>query len=270
MSLACSTKHIDSFKANISDVIRLIQIHRDLSGSERGRRVGMECLNKSAIVLILASWEAYVEDLAESAFDCMLDNAADHSTFPMHVLTLAWADFKKSTPTDAFSSIATGWKDILKNHRTKILEKHIVRGSFNTPSADNCNNLFAQLIGLTSFTNCWTWKITRTNMAVVKAEKELADLIDLRGEIAHRAATAQAVKKSVVLKYAKLITRLAVRSHNQVRNYLMASLHFDPCPEFSAAEETALLDKIDLVKLAVTSQTAQPEALAQPNVQPAA
>ncbi len=74
MPVPCSTKHIQNFRANLADVIRLIQIHRDLSGSERGRRVGVECLNKSAIVLILASWEAFVEDLAESAFDCMLAN----------------------------------------------------------------------------------------------------------------------------------------------------------------------------------------------------
>ncbi|WP_336341667.1 HEPN domain-containing protein [Pseudomonas atacamensis] len=248
MPIVCSVKHIETFKANIADVIRLIQIHRDLSGSERGRRIGMECLNKSAIVLILASWEAFVEDLAESAFDCILDNATVHTTFPAHVLNLAWSDFKKTNTNDAFSSIATGWKDILKSYRATILDKHIVRGSFNTPSAENCNNLFAQLIGLTSFTNSWCWRITRANVSRVDAETELGELINLRGEIAHRAATAKAVQKIVVLKFAKLITRLAVRSHNSVAVYLRATLNFDACVEFSSAEETALVDKIELVK----------------------
>ncbi|WP_139381070.1 HEPN domain-containing protein [Pseudomonas ogarae] len=249
MQIACSTKHVDTFKANISDVIRLIQIHRDLSGSERGRRVGMECLNKSAIVLILASWEAFVEDLAESAFDCMLENAGAHTAFPAHVLNLAWADFKKTNTNDAFSSIATGWKDILKSHRATILDKHIVRGGFNTPSADNCNNIFAQLIGLTSFSSCWNWKITRTNMTRADAESELSSLINLRGEVAHRTATAKAVQKTVVLKFAKLITRLAVRSHNSVRDYLTLNLGFEPCREISTAEETVLIDNIDPVKV---------------------
>lgn len=247
MPIACSMKHIESFKDNISDVIRLIQIHRDLSGSRRGRRVGMECLNKSAIVLILASWEAFVEDLAENTFDCMLNNATDHTAFPQHVITLSWSNFKNSKPNDAFASISVGWKEILKSHRSKILEKYIVRGSFNTPSAANCNSLFAELVGLTSFTNCWTWKITRANMTSADAERALSELIELRGEIAHRATTADAVKKSVVIKYAKLITRLAVRSHNEARSHLITSLQFDPCPEISAAEENQLIDDIDLV-----------------------
>lgn len=197
MPVPCSTKHIQNFRANLADVIRLIQIHRDLSGSERGRRVGVECLNKSAIVLILASWEAFVEDLAESAFDCMLANAPDHTVFPNHVLTLAWADFKKAQTADAFTSIATGWKVVLSNYRNMILEKFIVKGSFNTPSGPNCNNLFTNLIGLHPFTGSWTWKITRSNVTSDDAEKLLQTLIDLRGEIAHRATTAKAVQKQV-------------------------------------------------------------------------
>ena len=247
MPVPCSTKHIQNFRANLADVIRLIQIHRDLSGSERGRRVGVECLNKSAIVLILASWEAFVEDLAESAFDCMLANAPDHTVFPNHVLTLAWADFKKAQTADAFTSIATGWKVVLSNYRNMILEKFIVKGSFNTPSGPNCNNLFTTLIGLHPFTGSWTWKITRSNVTSDDAEKLLQTLIDLRGEIAHRATTAKAVQKQVVQSHAKLVTRLAVRSHNEVRRFLIARLGFDPCPEFSADDEAQLLDDIKLV-----------------------
>lgn len=256
MPVPCSTKHVENFKANIADVIRLLQIHRDLSGSERGRRVGMECLNKSAIVLILASWEAFVEDLAENAFDCMLENAAAHSTFPRHVLDLAWSGFKKTNTNDAFMNISVGWQNVLKSHRSAILEKYIVRSSFNTPSAANCNSLFTELIGLAPFTGCWTWKITRANVTPQNAEAELASLIDLRGEIAHRAAPANAVRKAVVVKYAKLVTRLAVRSHNLVRAYLTGCLNFDPCAEFSAADEITLLEKLDLVKQA-TTQPAQ-------------
>ena len=98
MPTECSVNHINSFQGNISDVIRLIEIHRQLAGPAQGRRVGLECLNKSAIVLILATWEAFVEDLAENAFECMLANATRHNVFPQQVLDLAWKAFK-SEPT---------------------------------------------------------------------------------------------------------------------------------------------------------------------------
>lgn len=256
MPVPCSTKHLDNFKANIADVIRLIQIHRDVTGTERGRRIGVQCLNKSAIVLILASWEAFVEDLAESAFDCMLINAPSHATFPSHVLTLAWADFKNTPPTDAFSTITNGWKSVLSKHRQKILEKHIVRGAFNTPSATNCDALYSSLIGLTSFTSCWAWK----KFSATQSTKKLAALIDLRGEIAHRAKAADAVQKQVVLSYAKFVTRLAVRSHNSVRTFLNGALAFDTCVEFSTDEETALLEAIELVNQQTATQSPTPSA----------
>jgi len=52
------------FDKNCEDVERLLEVHRDLGGSGRGRRRRLEVLNKSAIVLLYAFWEAYCEDIA--------------------------------------------------------------------------------------------------------------------------------------------------------------------------------------------------------------
>ena len=53
------------FEKNKADVDNLLLFHKETGGDEPGRRdKRLEVLNKSAIVLITAVWEAYCEDLA--------------------------------------------------------------------------------------------------------------------------------------------------------------------------------------------------------------
>lgn len=243
MAVLCSDAHIQTFEGNLSDVVRLIEIHRQLAGDRQGRRYGLECLNKSAIVLILATWEAFIEDLAQNAFECMLANAVDHKIFPRQVQDLVWKELKASQTTDGLAMIQTGWKAAFVNHKTKVLDKHIVRSSFNTPSGEKINTLFAELIGLNSMTSHWKWRGMRDTTATNK----VISLIELRGAIAHRAAADDAVVKQRVLEYSKLIVRLAWRTHDAVRDYLSTTLGFDPCAEFTQARVDALLRQLDLV-----------------------
>jgi hypothetical protein len=58
-----------AFENNRKDVERLMEIHGDLAGDTPGRKHGVEVLNKSAIVLMCAIWEAYCEDLAAEAVE---------------------------------------------------------------------------------------------------------------------------------------------------------------------------------------------------------
>lgn len=243
MAVQCSDSHLVNFEGNFSDVIRLIEIHRLLAGDKQGRRYGLECLNKSAIVLILAAWEAFVEDLAQNAFECMLANAADHNVFPRQVQDLVWKELKSSNTTAAMTMLGSGWKSAFINHRQKVLDKHIVRSSFNTPSGEKIDILFAELIGLNSMTGNWKWRKMRHSTAVNK----VIALIELRGAIAHRAVADDAVVKQKVLEYAKLVVRLSWRTHNAVRDYLTATLGFSPCAEFTQDRVDALVAQLDLV-----------------------
>ena len=71
-----------AFDRNVKDVQRLLQIHANVGGDAQGRRFGLEVLNKSAIVLITAIWEAYCEDLAAEALDHLVTNATSGSSLP--------------------------------------------------------------------------------------------------------------------------------------------------------------------------------------------
>ena len=68
--------------ANVKDVERLLKLHEQEGGTKRGRRFGLEVLNKSAIVLITAYWESYCEDIASEALAHMVKHAKSGVSLP--------------------------------------------------------------------------------------------------------------------------------------------------------------------------------------------
>ncbi|WP_407306138.1 HEPN domain-containing protein [Desulfosporosinus sp. SB140] len=106
MSLA-----MKAFWSNRADIFRLLQIHSDVGGIKQGRRFGLEVLNKSAVVLITACWEAFVEDLAIEAFDHMLGHCQQYSQFPDGVRRIAGKTLRSSLDERKIWELAgDGWK----------------------------------------------------------------------------------------------------------------------------------------------------------------
>lgn len=208
--------HIRTFWDSRDEVKRLLDIHKQIAGTTPGFKADVEVLNKSAIVLLVACWEAFVEDLATNAFDLMLLHANNPKVFPNGVLTLASRDLRADKDERKVWELAgSGWKKILTKHKSKVLEKYI--GTFNTPRAENIDRLFSDLIGLPNLSHEWHWR----SKSPENAKQTLSDLITLRGSIAHRVATSSSVHKSSVEKAIKFIHRVSVISHNRVNTYLL-------------------------------------------------
>ena len=62
-----------------------MEIHTKIAGPTVGAKHNVEVLNKSAIVLLVACWEAYVEDLAGVSFRLLLRRAKRPDAFPSKV-----------------------------------------------------------------------------------------------------------------------------------------------------------------------------------------
>src|SRR3989442_15470552 len=71
------------FDQNCKDVDRLLEIHQDIAGDAPGRKYGVEVLNKSAVVLICAFWESYLEDVIEEALDRIVSKTTDIVKLPL-------------------------------------------------------------------------------------------------------------------------------------------------------------------------------------------
>ena len=210
---------------NMDDVNRLLNIHVKLTGDERGRRHGVEVLNKSALVLITACWEAVVEDIASEAFDFMLNNASSHDVIPARVRTLASKALKEScNDSEVWKLAGDGWKKVLRQYGQNILDREIRR--FHTPRADNVDRLFGALLALKHVSSQWRWRGTSCE----SARKRLSQCITDRGSIAHRVSTSKAITKEYVRDYRKLVYRLAVKTSNCVNRHMDGLVNKTPFP----------------------------------------
>jgi hypothetical protein len=212
--------------SSIEEVQRLVDIHARLTGAGKGRRHAVEVLNKSDIVLLVACWEAFIEDLAEHSYSVLLSGAKRHSAIPKKVLTLASKTLREHPDESAVWQLAdSGWKAVLQQHKAATLERHI--GKLNTPKPENVDTLFENLLGIKELSNSWHWN--KCSNAIAK--KRLETLVSLRGSIAHRVAAQRPVLKKDVVKSTHFICYLAAKSANTMRAHLQTTTGTEPWPE---------------------------------------
>ncbi len=219
--------HIQALEENIAEVKRLLEIHRGLVGTTPGRKYKVEVLNKSSIVLLVACWEAVVEDLAEAAFNALLSSASDHSAFPFDVLCLASKSLRESGDNrEVWKLAGNGWKQVLSDHKESVFKQYV--GKLNSPKPKQVDGLFHSLLGMSGISSHWHWK----GMSAEQCTKALEDLIELRGSIAHRVKGSKSVTKATVRKNLKLVYRLSVITSNRVLAYVHAKTRRNPWPRY--------------------------------------
>lgn len=118
--------HVSSLIENVQDVLLLMDLHVHLIGGKVGRPADWEVLHKSGVVLLVACWEAYVEDLAKNAFDEMLAHGEDPSAFPNKVLALACKPLKEDhNHLEPWKLAGDGWRSVLGDYRDALLDRFI-------------------------------------------------------------------------------------------------------------------------------------------------
>jgi RiboL-PSP-HEPN len=187
----------------------------------------VEILNKGAIVLLTACWEAFIEDAASSAFEFVLNETTDPTKLPTGVLKRV-AKLLKEDKNDLkiWDLAQTGWRQTLLGYKQQMLHTHV--SFFNTPKAGNIDRLFEALLDLPFLSDNWSWQ----KMSVQGAKDRLSDYVELRGSVAHRVKASRAVHKKDVTDYRSFINRLAVRSANVTRDHVHTLLAKHPWPKY--------------------------------------
>ncbi len=209
-------KPIQNFQENLGEVKALLLMHEALTGEKRGRRDSLiQVLNKSSVVLLVACWEAFIEDLADKAFSSLLTKASSPDHFPKEVQKRLSKHVKEDKNDLKVLELAgNGWKSILKEYKITKSKKFL--GEFNTPSPKNIDDLFSDLIGLDNLSKSWSWyTITPTN-----ARRRLQKFIKLRGTIAHKVKSKKPVHKGAVETHMDFLQKLANYSNERVNRYL--------------------------------------------------
>ena len=220
-------RHLDTLLANLKEVERLLEIHTKIAGSTVGAKHKVEVLNKSGIVLLVACWEAFIEDLAEVSFWLQLRRAKRPDIFPSKVLTLASKKLREDKDERRVWDLAgDGWRTVLQHHQDQVLKRYI--GNLNTPKPKQIDELFSSLIAVPRMSKKWSWH----KCTPAKARSRLDKLVTLRGAIAHRVSAPRSVRKSDVEHAASFIWRLAVATHNAINTCLSARLGYPPWQEY--------------------------------------
>jgi RiboL-PSP-HEPN len=200
------------FAVSSKDVDRLLEIHEKLTGVGRGYRADVEVLNKSAIVLLCAVWEAYCEDLADEALRHLVSHSADPSALPK-LLKQNIAKELKSNPNElaVWQLAGSGWKTHLEGRMNALKERRDF--DWNNPKTVHVEKVFEHAVGTRGVTLAWHWK----HVSASSAGKKLDKMVELRGDIAHRGKAAEKVKKFHVVRYLTHINRLVETTDDRMR-----------------------------------------------------
>jgi hypothetical protein len=184
-----------AFQKNCADIDQLLKIHSDLGGTGPGRRK-LEVLNKSAVVLITAFWEAYCEDAAAEGLQYVVRHTKDAAKLPKDLRKVVAKELKADLDELAVWQLADkGWRKVLSS-RLAALKSERDR-QLNTPKTTQIDDLFERALGLAGISKSWRWG----RVSARRAGEKLDEYVTLRGSIAHRGSGSASVRKHEVDDY---------------------------------------------------------------------
>lgn len=215
--------HIRLISENTIEVTRLMNIHEAVGGKKPGRKFGLEVLNKSGVVLLVACWEAFVGELARQSFRFLLKNSKNPGSFSNKVLALAGRSLRAAEDETRIWELAgDGWKRVLNSHGERILRQNLAY--VNVPDSKKVDEVFEKLLGIRRLSSSWSW----AGMPAYRSRRKLDALVTLRHEIAHRVSTRRPVYKVTVIKHADFVHRLAEVTSNHLREILLSKTKKSP------------------------------------------
>lgn len=193
----------DSFRKKIkSDVDRLIGTYDELNPGGRGRR-HLGHITGSAVVVLSAAWELYIEEVLVESVDHFLRCVESASILPEPTKRVLSDSIKDDKHDYAPLFLADdGWKTRL---RTICLDK---TEKLNTPKTENITTLFRQLLGYETIGVNWT-----------NDTEDIDNVITVRGGVAHRGTSDYYVKNTELLDYRRIIVTTAFECDNSLPGY---------------------------------------------------
>jgi hypothetical protein len=167
--------------------IRFIQaIASDLDTNDVTRKEGKKkYLYESYIVYLIANWQTFIEHLAEKAFTQLVEIESSHML-----------------------------RGVLRNNFYQALKK------FNTPKTETIDSLIEAATGISKVSSNWYWD----GMSNKKAKGKLAEILEIRHEIAHTASTKKVLTLEGNFEYMEFLMRLADSLNKVIDEHIEAEL----------------------------------------------
>ena len=197
-----STWAREALRINLKDIERLLTFYSNVRiVSQKAETLAV--LNKSAVVLITAAWEAYCEDVAEEAVQHIARYGRSYKDVPLPLQKRVARELKEERHELAVWRLSgDGWRSVLSDR----IEAQRRRGRWGvqSPMAARIIQFFAEEAGLVDVEAAWQWEGVDYETAIT----QLDSFVALRHLVAH-GASSPAVSKTAVKTYRRLVIRLA-------------------------------------------------------------
>lgn len=198
-------------RARLSDAQSLIGFHGELTGDEPGRRYAVDALNRGSIVLSVAAWDAFIEDLARANSLVLARRLKGPKRLPdgCRDAFLNWMIAIQDLSKPTKEAKRTIWSMTGPGWRLKFAEYSRIKSqSYGTPNAKRIRKLFKDSLGLEDITSSWGHRRWGPDTYCEKLDQ----LLDLRHRIAHGTIDNETVGKTKAREAERLISNLAARS----------------------------------------------------------
>ena len=199
---------INNLNMNIADIESLLDLSVKAETSEQS-----QAIFRSAVVLLIASWEQYIEQLADKSIQILTDRLRNPDPIPEFVkqsIATFTVPEKRNNSQDFSESVwlfaDKGWKTAYRNYcRNKT-------ANLNTASSHNIKDVFKTILGIRDVTECWTFKETGCNECIDR----LNNLVELRHNIAHGAKLSKQLKIEDLCEYIEFISTISEHLFNTI------------------------------------------------------
>lgn len=214
-----ATAALEALKERMKDAERLIEIHELTTGQQAGRRYNFDALNRSAVLLSIAAWEGFVEDLLKYSVEFMatrLDSPADLPKPVREVMLQAiYEDLRAElkpvkVKNGIWALVGSGWRAQFIQYGANRITR------LNKPSVDNVQQLFKTVVGLNDFAAGWGARRWGRQAYVDKLGASLL----LRHRIAHGAIGSETVGKQRARAAVSVVTKAASWTSSTVSTHL--------------------------------------------------
>ena len=207
------------FDENADDIDHLIDLYQTMvslsehDGEELSE--GFEVLFRSAVVLMVSHWEAYVEDICGEALDHLVSHVDDPGKLPRELKKQVAKEIKSLQDESAIWQLANqGWKKYVRDRMAAFKQQR--DRSFNTPKAQNTAEFIKQTLGIENIRDSWNFD-GKGSTAVAE---QLDNLIEIRGEIAHRGRIRQKLDADFITGQAKFLRRLVAKTGGRINKHI--------------------------------------------------
>jgi hypothetical protein len=203
--------------SHLADVQLLLDLAADVPVTIEQRADKLEVLYRGGIVLAIAAWERFVEDVCDETAFFLIDNALQMGDLPNALTQAMIEEILQLTPAIQRTRILGLAGEGYKTEAKRFVRDRI--NEFHTPEARKVADLMKTCLGLKDVNLYWG----TTGADSSQKERQLANYLQLRHEAAHQVrGSGSSITDTDVQGCKALVEQLAGRSEQLIEQHVQA------------------------------------------------